>query len=442
LFYRVETANSNLHTICLARWAPLLTVTPEADVKLSFSSDAAITAETCRRLTNSDPDLIYTILLEVDSAGHTYGWGPSNTNYVKAIETADARVGEILSALRSRPGYSEEDWLVIALTDHGEHDDPDPERSRVTWQVYSGPSVTRGPIWPSPAIVDVCVTVLTHLGLTISPSWNLDARVVALHPKQSPYATNLIVNGDAELNSGTNDYHIDRGVAGWFDISAMTLGSYGANTAFPNATSPGPPDRGLNFFLGGTTNTEVLQRVDVREAAADIDSGLVRYSLSGWFGGKTTDNDSAVLFTRFLTEDASMLGSASVGGVSAADRNSETGLAYRSTTGSVPRGTRFVEFRLATQAIVGDNDSSADNLSFTLHSPPSPELRVLSWSAQPQRFLVKLLTAAGRDYTLERSADMKVWETVAELHSLESKEASLTDTNAPTGSAFYRAAAQ
>jgi hypothetical protein len=335
LFYRVETANSNFDTVCLARWAPLLTVTPEADVKLSLATDAAITAETCRRLTNSDPDLIYTILLEVDSAGHAYGWGSSNTNYIKAIETADARVGEILSALRSRPAYEEEDWLVIALTDHGEHDHPDPERSRVTWQVYRGSAVTRGPIRPSPAIVDVCATVLTHLGIPISPEWNLDSRVVALHPKESPYAANIIMNGDAELNSGTNNYNIDRGIAGWFDISAMTLGTYGTNPAFPTETSPGPPDHGLNFFLGGTTNTDALQRVDVSEAAADIDSGTVRCSLSGWFGGKTTENDSAVLIARFLGETENMLSSVSVGGVNARDRNNETGLAHG------PRPARF-----------------------------------------------------------------------------------------------------
>jgi hypothetical protein len=263
--------------------------------------------------------------------------------------------------------------------------------------------------------------------------------VVALHPKQSPYAPNLIVNGDAELNSGTNSYNIDRGIAGWFDISAMTLGSYGANPAFPSATSPGPADRGFNFFLGGTTNTEVLQRVDVTKAAVDIDSRTVGFSLSGWFGGRTTDKDSAVLVARFLAENGSMLSSASVGGVDSTDRNSETGLAYRSTTGLVTLGTRFVEFRLAAQAVVGDNDATADNLSFSLHLPP---LRILTWSAQPQRLSVQFLAQSGQTYTLERSLDLSTWRSVAVLDSLEISTAWLTDTNAPPGSAFYRVSSQ
>ena len=62
----------------------------------AFSSDAAITAETCRQLTNSNPALLYTILLDVDSAGHSYGWGPAVTNYVRAIETADRQVRQII----------------------------------------------------------------------------------------------------------------------------------------------------------------------------------------------------------------------------------------------------------------------------------------------------------------------------------------------------------
>src|SRR4030095_1103732 len=64
-FYkRLETANSNLNTLAFARWAPMLTAVPEADVKLSFDSDAAVTTETCRRLTNSNQDVFWMLVLE------------------------------------------------------------------------------------------------------------------------------------------------------------------------------------------------------------------------------------------------------------------------------------------------------------------------------------------------------------------------------------------
>src|SRR5512135_2493943 len=42
-FKRLEAANPNLNTLCFARWSPLITVVPDADVKQSFGTDADIT---------------------------------------------------------------------------------------------------------------------------------------------------------------------------------------------------------------------------------------------------------------------------------------------------------------------------------------------------------------------------------------------------------------
>ncbi|HWN94897.1 MAG TPA: alkaline phosphatase family protein, partial [Methylomirabilota bacterium] len=145
-FKRLEAANSNWNTLAFARWAPMLTAVPDADVKLSFAGDAAVTDETCRRLTNSNPDVFWMLLLDVDSAGHSSGWGPTVTNYVRAIETADGRVGQIMGALTNRVSYSNENWLVIVQTDHGEHDHPNPERSQIVFSIFSGPAAARGVI--------------------------------------------------------------------------------------------------------------------------------------------------------------------------------------------------------------------------------------------------------------------------------------------------------
>ena len=169
-FKHLETANSNLNTLAFARWAPMLTAVPDADVQMSFASDTAVTDETCRRLTNSNPDVMWMLLLDVDSAGHASGWGPTVSNYVRSIEIADGRVGQIIGALTRRASYTNENWLVIVQTDHGEHDHPDPERSRIVFSIYSGPSAARGAIWPAPSIVDVCATVLTHMGVPIQPA--------------------------------------------------------------------------------------------------------------------------------------------------------------------------------------------------------------------------------------------------------------------------------
>ena len=314
---RAETARPELNTLVYARWAPLTNVTQGADVNLAFSSDEAITVAACQQLTNANPDLFYSILLDVDSAGHSYGWGAGVTNYVKAIETADARIGRILGALTNRASFSNEDWLVVTLSDHGQHDSTT-ERSRVTFHILYGPAAARGPLLPAPSIVDVCATVLTHLGLPIDPAWNLDARVEGLAAPVPGFYTNLIRNGDGESNSGGVDWRPDRGVAWWWDTSGATLGRYDASNRFTAILTPGAPGRGSNFFLGGSNAATVLSQVVPLEVSTG-DPG-VDYTLSAWLGGISNRADSATLTARFLAADGALLGQRLVGPVTVADR--------------------------------------------------------------------------------------------------------------------------
>lgn len=437
-FKRLEGVNSNWNTVALARWAPMLTAVPDADVKLSFSSDTAVTDETCRRLTNSNPDVMWMLLLDVDSTGHSSGWGPTVSNYVRAIEVADGRVGQIIHALTQRPTYTNENWLVIVQTDHGEHDQPDPERSRIVFTIYSGASAARGVIWPSPSIVDVCATVLAHMGVSIEPAWNLDGRVAGLPLPPTRYGTNLIFNGDAEWNSGTNNYTTNRGVAWWFDISSTTLGVYGANANFPSTGSAGPTNRGTGFFLGGTTNGYISQRIDILDIAVDVDGTNVDYTLSGWFGGAGTQEDWAGLTVRFLDAAGSLLGTNFVGRVTAAERGSTTGLLLRSASGVLPSGTRFVEFTLTNRVVTGMNDGSADNLSFVLSQRTPPSFAITGHGPTGNGWRVEFASSPSRVYVLERSEDLQNWVEVTNGLAGGGATSVLVDTNAPAGQAFYR----
>ena len=437
-FQRLEAANSNLNTLAFARWAPMLTAVPDADVKLSFDSDAAVTDETCRRLTNSNPDVFWMLLLDVDSAGHASGWGPTVSNYVRAIEIADGRVGQIIGALTNRVTYSNENWLVIVQTDHGEHDHPDPERSRIVFSIYQGPAAARGVIWPAPAIVDVCATVLTHMGVPIQPAWNLDARVAGLPMPPARYGTNLIFNGDAESISGTNNYTPNRGIAWWFDLASTTLGAYGANANFPTLASPGPTNRGAKFFLGGTTNASLLQRINVSDLAADVDGSGVDYALSGWFGGAGAQEDWASLTASFLNAAGAVLGSNVVGLVTAAERGGVTGLLLRSTNGPLPGGTRFVEFTLTNRVVTGMNDASADNLSFILTPRPLPPFFITAYGPATNGWQVQFTSTTNRLYVLERSENLATWIEITPPWPGTGQASVPVDTNAPSGQAFYR----
>ncbi len=439
-FKRIEAANSNLNTLAFARWAPMLTAVPDADVEMSFGSDAAVTDETCRRLTNSNPDVFWMLLLDVDSAGHASGWGPTVSNYVRAIEIADGRVGQIIGALTNRVTYSNENWLVIVQTDHGEHDHPDLERSRIVFSIYSGPAAARGVLWPAPSIVDVCATVLTHMGVPMQPAWNLDARLAGLPRPPTRFGTNLIFNGDAEANSGTNNYTPNRGIAWWFDIASISLGGYGANTNFPNLAALGPTNRGTRFFLGGTTNGSILQRIDVSDVASAVDGVGVDYSLSGWFGGAGMQEDWALLTATFLNATGTVLGSNVVGRVTAAERGGVTGLFLRSTNGALPGTTRFIEFALTNRVVSGSNDASADNLAFVLTRRVPPPFFITAHGRVASGWRVEFMTMTNRLYVLERSEHLAAWTEVTPPTPGTGQTAVLVDTNTPAGQAFYRIA--
>jgi hypothetical protein len=58
--------------------------------------------------------------------------------------------------------------------------------------------------------------------------------------------------------------------------------------------------------------------------------------------------------------------------MTAAERGNVTGLLPRSSNGTLPSGTRFVEFTLTNRVVNGMNDGSADNLSFVLTPKPVP----------------------------------------------------------------------
>ena len=51
---------------------------------------------------------------------------------------------------------------------------------------------------------------------------------------------NLIINGDAEYALGADDPAINHGAAGWDDVGAVSMLTYGCRPDYPNAGTPGP----------------------------------------------------------------------------------------------------------------------------------------------------------------------------------------------------------
>jgi hypothetical protein len=432
---RLEAMDSNLNTVVYARWADLTNATAGADLVQTFGTDSAITTATVYRLTNATPDVFYTILRDVDSAGHSSGWG--SAGYLAAVTVADGRVGQIVTAVTRRATYALEDWLIIVLSDHGAHDGTIAQ-TRLTLHLVSGAAAARGTTWPVPSMVDVWPTVFAHLGYPINPAWNLDGRVEGL-PRPGPaYGSNLIFNGGAEANQPTNTIAASRGMAWWANVSSLTLTRYGATNSALGAGDPGPPDRGNNLFQAATNTDTMFQTVDLSALAADVDAAAVDYRLAGFFGGASNRNDSLKLTVRFLDASRAPLRTNAVGGVTAAQRTNVTGLLEREAGGLVPAGTRLVEFTLSAQGASGANVGAADALSFVLERSELPPA-VPQWADGTPDQGVRIGVSARPywEHWLERSEDFAAWTTLP-VRVSGGGALILLDPDPPDIAAFYR----
>ncbi len=121
-FQYVKSANPDLYTASIVHWSPInILIAPltQTDALETYDSDAAVRDACINLLNNEDPDITFIHLDDVDHAGHSSGFSPSNLEYLEAIETIDNHVGQIMTALENRPNYSNEEWLIILCTDHG-----------------------------------------------------------------------------------------------------------------------------------------------------------------------------------------------------------------------------------------------------------------------------------------------------------------------------------
>lgn len=180
---------------------------------------------------------------------------------------------------------------------------------------------------------------------------------------------NLVFNGNADVVPAG-----DNPTPGWFDPTLRRIGgagvaAYGDANA-PAATDPGPDNRGLKLFIGGTGNdTSVLRQnvaIDPTWQQA-INDGHVKFKFSGFLGGYLNEMDTATASLTFLDLNRQTLGSISLSSVTAEDRNNLTGLLPVQRLDYVPAGTTQVYVDLTFQRFSGnDNDGYADNLELVL----------------------------------------------------------------------------
>jgi predicted AlkP superfamily pyrophosphatase or phosphodiesterase len=116
-------------------------------------------------LAGDAPRLSFVYLGAVDIYGHVTGAGGP---YRAQALAADQRVGALVAAVRSRAGYEQEGWTIIAVTDHGHldqggHGGREPEVV-TAWAAAAGPGLGAGDPPPVTRQVDIAPLVLAALG--------------------------------------------------------------------------------------------------------------------------------------------------------------------------------------------------------------------------------------------------------------------------------------
>lgn len=64
-------------------------------------------------------DFIFSIFEFCDEAGHDTGFCKNNEEQVQAFKDSEKTACEIIAAIKSRPTYEKEDWMIIITSDHG-----------------------------------------------------------------------------------------------------------------------------------------------------------------------------------------------------------------------------------------------------------------------------------------------------------------------------------
>ena len=118
----VEDFDSSLYTASICHWSPINTqIVGSLPLNLisNPSSDSLVGVEAINILSTADPDVIFLHFDDVDHAGHLDGFSPAVPSYISAIETVDRHVGYVMTALKARANFANENWLIIGSTDHG-----------------------------------------------------------------------------------------------------------------------------------------------------------------------------------------------------------------------------------------------------------------------------------------------------------------------------------
>lgn len=270
---RAKEYRPDIKAVQITSWDPMSSQVYNDgwDQKVVLGEDDDCVAAAVSLLQN-DPDLdvLFIHIDDVDASGHANGFNPQYATYINAIEYVDVQVGQLIAALKSRPQYNNENWIVLFTTDHGGigngHGGPTREEREIWWIGWGNQgafaqqeivlnlnlSVTDY-LFPNvddfdeaPLLVDIGVTAIDHLLPNVDVDtvtrWDLDGK--SWLNKTSPTGINNITinvtSGNIYPNPTSGKFtlameHVKHDLSyRLFDLDGRAITS--GNIPFKNAT--------------------------------------------------------------------------------------------------------------------------------------------------------------------------------------------------------------
>lgn len=142
---------------------------PKKDFEMRiFDIDEHVSKKAAECIRKDAPDLSWVYLWYTDDAGHIFGSGETFDEFTKL---ADVQIGRIFDAVKYREETFNEEWMMIATTDHGRdsngyHHGGQSERERTTWVAINQPVNARLTSGKSSA-TDINPTICKWLGFEV-----------------------------------------------------------------------------------------------------------------------------------------------------------------------------------------------------------------------------------------------------------------------------------
>lgn len=235
-----------------------------------------------------DFDFVFAHFDDVDNIGHAVGFVPA---YQAAIQSTDARIGQVLAALQRRQqDHADEDWLIMVTPDHGRslpggfgHGSQTLSEKTTFIAINKEANAQFSAPFKDPADMafdglygnatqaDIVPTVLTHLGIKPDAA---GYRIDGVPLLGQPSVRQLTAKADREARSVTLQWRNSEQPSG----KPLTIYRDGRQIAQLDDTASTYVDQGLEIQEGvsefnySVVHDEVpvayLARIDMDEAAA------------------------------------------------------------------------------------------------------------------------------------------------------------------------------